>query len=153
MRTLRRLVSRRKKKQVQDGSDKIEADDRVSDAGGAYFRVTDDTSYASNHMDTAERIGLQVLSNTCEKSNSGVDIVFVHGLRGSRIRTWSTADVCWPRDLLPKDVADARILTWGYDSSVANLFTQASQEKLFGHAETLLNDLARDRTGVVCRAS
>lgn len=38
-------------------------------------------------------------------------IVFVHGLRGHRINTWSSNDTCWPKDLLPEDIKDARILT------------------------------------------
>jgi hypothetical protein len=41
----------------------------------------------------------------------GVDIVFVHGLRGGRESTWKKEKVLWPQDLLPKDIKQARILT------------------------------------------
>lgn len=74
-----------------------------------------------------------------------VDIVFVHGLRGGCVTTWSKGEVCWPRDLLKEEIPDARVITWGYDSKVANLLTYASHESIFGHAERLLADLARLR--------
>lgn len=72
-------------------------------------------------------------------------IVFVHGLRGHRLRTWSQGNICWPRDYLPQDIKNARIITWGYDSSVANLTRFASQDTLVGHAGSLLIDLRNKR--------
>ncbi|GAB1316550.1 hypothetical protein MFIFM68171_06760 [Madurella fahalii] len=39
-------------------------------------------------------------------------------------------------------------MTWGYDANIAQLFRQSSQESIFGHAKTLLSDLARLRNGV-----
>lgn len=112
-----------------------------------------DTGEPSNRALGTDGIGPLVLSDTCQRSDSGVDLVFVHGLRGSRIKTWSKGDVCWPRDLLPKDISNVRVLTWGYDSSVANAFRYASKESIFGHADTLLNDLARVGQNVVCEDS
>ena len=38
-------------------------------------------------------------------------VVFVHGLHGDRIKTWSKDKVCWPRDLLKQDLPNARILS------------------------------------------
>ena len=73
------------------------------------------------------------------------DIVFVHGLRGDPIDTWSTGSVCWPRDLLKSDQEDVRILSWAYDSGIAQLRQSASHTSYFGHAETLLSDLAGQR--------
>jgi protein SERAC1 len=106
---------------------------------------------AAAQQDSTDPIGPLELFNTCETKDSGIDLVFVHGLRGSRIKTWSSKNnICWPRDLLPDDVEHARAITWGYDSSVANLFSYASKESIFGHADTLLNDLARLRRDVVC---
>ncbi len=53
--------------------------------------------------------------------------------------------VCWPRDLLKNDIRNARIITWGYDSSVLNATKAASQASIFSHAENLLGDVARSR--------
>jgi hypothetical protein len=53
--------------------------------------------------------------------------------------------ICWPRDILGKDIKDIRIITWGYDSSVVNAFAGSSQASVFGHAETLLTDIASPR--------
>ncbi|KAH0533863.1 hypothetical protein FGG08_007514 [Glutinoglossum americanum] len=98
-----------------------------------------------------DQLGPQVLFHVTAKDDSGVDVVFVHGLRGSSLGTWSRGVVCWPRDLLKTDIQDAsydaRIITWGYDSSAANVFSYTSKESIFGHAETLLEDLSRLRAG------
>ncbi|KAI5295152.1 hypothetical protein KEM52_002209 [Ascosphaera acerosa] len=50
-------------------------------------------------------------------------IVFVHGVEGHPVTTWATtgpSPVFWPRDLLPAALTEtpARILSWGYASSV-----------------------------------
>ncbi|ETS83590.1 hypothetical protein PFICI_05466 [Pestalotiopsis fici W106-1] len=81
-------------------------------------------------------------------SSGRVDIIFVHGLRGSARKTWSKGNICWPRDLLKDDIRSARVITWGYDADVAHFFSNASQESIFGHADTLLGDLARLRQDI-----
>lgn len=96
-----------------------------------------------------EGVGPLDFPGDCGGNGSGVDLVFVHGLRGSRWKTWSSGDVFWPRDLLRDDVKSARVVTWGYDANVANAFTYASKESIFGHADTLLSDLARLRSEIV----
>ncbi|RMZ84471.1 hypothetical protein DV738_g741, partial [Chaetothyriales sp. CBS 135597] len=50
-------------------------------------------------------------------------IIFVHGLTGDRERTWMAKDAVapWPQTLLPSEVLNARILTFGYDADVTNL--------------------------------
>lgn len=75
--------------------------------------------------------------------NCNLDIVFVHGLRGHPIDTWSAANqVCWPRDLLKDDFQDARIISWGYDANIDNLFSHASQNSVFAHGQNLVAQLA-----------
>jgi hypothetical protein len=62
-----------------------------------------------------------------ERAESIVDIVAVHGLGGHYEDTWTwkpakgkDATPCnWVKDLLPADVSNARIMSFGYDSAVA----------------------------------
>lgn len=111
--------------------------------------------------------------------------MFVHGLNGHRISTWSIKDdaveasllqstetgehdrmgspepfhslqlkkrtssgfsakrqLCWPRDLLPRDVDDCRILSWGYD---AMSVSSSSHLRFDDHAKNLLQDLTLAR--------
>ncbi|PYI11768.1 hypothetical protein BO78DRAFT_425657 [Aspergillus sclerotiicarbonarius CBS 121057] len=63
------------------------------------------------------KVGLTVLH--CPETEALADIVFVHGLQGHPVSTWATKGVFWPKHLLPDDVPDCRILTFGYDSAVA----------------------------------
>ena len=60
--------------------------------------------------------------------------------------TFPTGNVCWPRDLLKVDAPKCRIFTWGYDSSVANVTQSASHATIFGHSESLLQDICMSRT-------
>lgn len=99
-----------------------------------------------SHHDTGASV---LFDGTSGKKEGGVDIIFVHGLRGSSIRTWSEGNVCWPRDLLKEDIPNARVITWGYHSGVARLFRYTSLESVYGHAETLLEDISALRQDTV----
>ncbi|CAH0055293.1 unnamed protein product [Clonostachys solani] len=55
------------------------------------------------------------------------------------------ADVFWPRDLLPRQCPNARILTFGYDSKVTKGYTPAGKGSIFSHAKDLLYALDRAR--------
>lgn len=96
----------------------------------------------------------------------------MHGLGGASARTWTKDQVLWPRDLLPQDIPNARIMTvssssslpvtscvlqadifkWGYDSKVMSFFTSSGRNGVLSHALTLLQDLAneRDEPELVC---
>ena len=59
----------------------------------------------------------------------------------------ATEAVFWPKDLLPEDCPDCRILTWGYDSHVSRfLGGPANQNSFFDHAKNLLYAIDRERT-------
>merc|ERR1711964_205373 len=49
-------------------------------------------------------------------STPTVDIVFVHGLNGDAIESWTDPDTksFWPKDFLPNDTPEARVMTFGY---------------------------------------
>jgi hypothetical protein len=78
------------------------------------------------------------------------DIIFVHGLRGHRRKTWTKGDICWPKDLLSKEetLLHTRVLTFGYDANVVNFLSATSRNSLFVQSINLLNALARERRRV-----
>ncbi|OCK95793.1 uncharacterized protein K441DRAFT_555462, partial [Cenococcum geophilum 1.58] len=54
--------------------------------------------------------------------------------------------VFWPKDLLPKDCPEARIMTWGYDTIVTQGFSRpTTKSNIFAHAKDLLYALDRER--------
>ena len=50
-------------------------------------------------------------------------------------------DVFWPRDLLPREFPQARIVTWGYDVQIDDLSGATSKASILHHSESLLADL------------
>ena len=80
-------------------------------------------------------------------SRAAIDIVFVHGLTGNAYNTWlyKSTKVHWPSDLLKQDIPDSRILSFGYDADIVNLWNPASNNQLSNHAEKMVSDLVRLR--------
>jgi alpha-beta hydrolase superfamily lysophospholipase len=78
-------------------------------------------------------------------TNSKFSIVAVHGLNGHSEKTW-TADngINWLRDLLPEDLPNARIFSWGYDANTHGS-SRVSCQYLYDHARSLVSDLCRVR--------
>ena len=85
-------------------------------------RLSRADTYVPSADEIAENpLGLSVLY-TPEQPPS-VDIIFVHGLGGGSIKTWSCdgdATLCWPKYFLPLEpgLRTARILSFGYDASI-----------------------------------
>ncbi|KAJ2996179.1 hypothetical protein NUW58_g1058 [Xylaria curta] len=80
-------------------------------------------------------------------SDELVDIVAVHGLSDDSIEAWTDPDVDinWLRDLLPKHVKPARILTYGYDASPALFLSNGAPLAIQRSAECLVQELYADR--------
>ena len=87
--------------------------------------------------------GIQIL---CEPPDASIDVVFVHGLTGDRLRTWTSqrTSVMWPEKLLPAELPDARILTFGYDAYIIRLGL-VSTNRIGNHASDLLSALTSVR--------
>ena len=88
-----------------------------------------------------EKIGLFELSKA--ETSKKVDVVAVHGLQGDAFKTWECSNgTLWLRDYLPEEIPSARIMTFGYDSTVA--FSN-SVARIEDKALDLLNRLGAQR--------
>ena len=65
-------------------------------------------------------------------------IIAVHGLNGHAYGTWAFqqegkagCEVMWPRDFFPDQVKNARIITYGYNSTLLGPSTSVSSVKDF----------------------
>ena len=70
----------------------------------------------------------------------------MHGLNGHREKSWtdSKSKILWLRDLLPLQLPNARVLTFGYDADTLKL-SGISQLGLNDHAASLVAELLRVR--------
>ncbi|KAI9808253.1 MAG: hypothetical protein M1825_004710 [Sarcosagium campestre] len=77
-------------------------------------------------------------------TSPAVDIVAVHGLGGDAIDTWThpKSKAFWLKDFLPKQIPDARVMTFGYNAAAA--FEQSTAE-VIDHAKSLLTSLVDKR--------
>ncbi|KAF4982121.1 hypothetical protein FZEAL_2181 [Fusarium zealandicum] len=127
-----------------------------------FLRVKPEQNHATNETHAAPQDPTQEITpvrpaKSCYYSgikllhssvNDTVDIVFVHGLIGDCTRTWTakTATEPWPKYLLPPEVPNARILTYGYDATVVDRVQGTpTRNRVRNHAYTLLTSLASFR--------
>lgn len=70
-------------------------------------------------------------------------IILVAGLGGDYVKSWTADDnTLWPRDLLPKDIPNVRVLSFQYNTTIQGT---TSKGKISDHALQLLNALHLDR--------
>lgn len=90
---------------------------------------------------------ISVIESVLTSNNS---IVAVHGLNGDATSTWTSnkGGICWldDKDLLPRFLPNARILTWGYNANVISTKARhTSADRILQHAQTLIAQLVADR--------
>jgi hypothetical protein len=74
-------------------------------------------------------------------------IIFVPGLRAGATRVWTHQALCWPQDLLPCDLPDARVIIYGYNEDAQDFFNPKSGDSIFNCSRGLLENLSRNRAG------
>jgi hypothetical protein len=79
-------------------------------------------------------------------------IVAVHGLNENMIEAWTHPEtgILWLRDLLPKAIPAARVLTFGYDASASSFYGTGCADTIQKHAHTLVASLQADRSMEGC---
>ncbi|KAI1128868.1 hypothetical protein F5Y10DRAFT_166899 [Nemania abortiva] len=71
----------------------------------------------------------------CERT---ADIILIHDITDDLRQTWTTNNIVWPKDLLPKELIHLRVFAFGYDGRVTNMSEIVSAERVRRHAESLL---------------
>ncbi|KDR69837.1 hypothetical protein GALMADRAFT_912099 [Galerina marginata CBS 339.88] len=86
--------------------------------------------------------------------NALLDIIFVHTLGCDHIESWTHGKIYWPKELLPVDVAHARVIACHYPTNFA-AFMKPDQAVMEDLAISLLVSLARTRSdlGVALQVS
>lgn len=74
-------------------------------------------------------------------------IVAVHDVHGDSLESWThpQTGANWLRDFLPEHIRVARVLTYGYNSTSAALFSNDAPDAVRGMAESLVQELRANR--------
>ncbi|KAI1409381.1 Alpha/Beta hydrolase protein [Hypoxylon sp. FL1857] len=88
--------------------------------------------------------GLHTLVHKDSEASGQVDIVAIHGLNGHYLKTWTDEDtgVNWLKDIIPKVVPAARVMSFWYNSTLQ--FSKSTSDiSVFAHQ--LLEDIVAVR--------
>ena len=72
-------------------------------------------------------------------------VVAIHGFNGDPFKTWThkETDVLWLRDLLPEELPNARIMTYGYNARFKNFTTHQDLRTIAAKLITELVDIRK----------
>ena len=72
-------------------------------------------------------------------------VVAIHGFNGDPFKTWThkESDVLWLRDLLPEELPNARIMTYGYNARFKNFTTHQDLRTIAAKLITELVDVRK----------
>ncbi|KAK1641366.1 hypothetical protein BDP81DRAFT_418760, partial [Colletotrichum phormii] len=89
------------------------------------------TAAVASNSSSGYPTGINLLHDPAEE-RAVVDIVFVHGLKGHREKTWTAekSSQPWPKALLPSEIPNARVLAYGYDADVAKEISETELKAL-----------------------
>jgi pimeloyl-ACP methyl ester carboxylesterase len=90
------------------------------------------------------RLGLSVLHEPHSGATNPVNLIFVHGLGGSAINTWTNtvSKTFWPSLLHDENgLANIRISTFGYDANFTNILAAKNALGIADFAGQLLDSL------------
>ncbi|KAL2067296.1 hypothetical protein VTL71DRAFT_1720 [Oculimacula yallundae] len=108
-----------------------------AEAAGVELPVADSASLPEALYSTAGNYGMKIVAQPTAGVFVDLDIVFVHGLTGNRITTWTHKNkTFWPKELA-NDITTARIMTFGYDADVLALFGMAGSNNLSDNGKGL----------------
>lgn len=96
---------------------------------------------ASHHPQPAGKIGLFELAKGKHDDEKTIDVVAVHGLQGDLYQTWTHENrTLWLQSILPDKIPYTRIMTFGYNSTIA--FSSSAAQQL--SSKTRLSNLSTD---------
>jgi hypothetical protein len=128
--------------------------DKPNEGSDTFFQSVNDKEFGSASHDLDDgpdqgpaRLGLFVLADKAGDEAGVVDIIAIHGLNGHYLNTWTAVsklgtECNWLKDLLPNQIPNARIMSFGYNSAVQFSKSAAS---IGSFAEDLLEDIMSRR--------
>lgn len=97
--------------------------------------------YEGNKSSTIVEYVTQIQTLRCD-ADEDCSIIAIHGLNAHSTRTWisEASNISWlfDKNLLPRSIPNARVLTWGYNPNFSNLEPHDFSRRILQYAETLV---------------